>query len=41
MNRLKTIAAAVLTSWWLIGAIGWTIVVMNYPIDQKLPTYAG
>ncbi|MDX2277553.1 MAG: hypothetical protein NW206_19055 [Hyphomonadaceae bacterium] len=40
MKRLKSLALAALTSWWLIGAIGWGVVAFNYPIDQKLPTYA-
>jgi hypothetical protein len=40
MSRFKAAAISILTSWWLIGLIGWTIVVCNYPIDQVLPTYA-
>ncbi len=40
MTNIKRIAIAVLTSWWFIGALGWIIVVENYPIDGALPTYA-
>ena len=41
MKRFKQLAVAILTSWWLLGAVGWGIVVWNYPLDSSLPTYAG
>lgn len=31
----------VLTSWWFIGLIGWTVVAINYPLQAILPRYAG
>ena len=33
--------AAIVTSWWFVGLIGWALIVMNYPIDVILPKYAG
>lgn len=29
------------TNWYVLGLIGWAIVVANYPIDAVLPRYAG
>lgn len=31
----------VAVSWWVLGLIGWAIVVWMYPIDAALPRYAG
>lgn len=39
-QRLRGLVLAAVQSWWVIGAIGWAIVVANYPIDAVLPTYA-
>lgn len=41
MNSARRWIIAILTSWWLLGAIGWGIVVWNYPVDSSIPTYAG
>lgn len=40
MKRIRDIATAALTSWWVIGAVGWGIVILEYPIDTVLPIYA-
>ncbi|MCO5157506.1 MAG: hypothetical protein M9945_12285, partial [Aquamicrobium sp.] len=40
VKRIRDIAAAALTSWWVIGAVGWGIVILEYPIDTVLPIYA-
>lgn len=30
-----------LTSWWIIGLLGWALIGMNYPLESILPRYAG
>ncbi len=32
---------SVLTSWWFLGAVGWILVIMAFPIESGLPVYAG
>jgi len=40
MKRVKQVLIVALSSWWLIGAIGWAIVIHKYPFESVLPTYA-
>lgn len=39
-NILKAALLAAVQSWWLIGALGWAVIAVSYPIDIVLPTYA-
>ena len=40
MKRVQQVLIVALTSWWLIGAVGWAIVIHYYPFESVLPTYA-
>lgn len=39
-QRIKAILLAAAQSWWLLGALGWALIAIEYPIDVVLPTYA-
>lgn len=41
MRKLMIMGVSIATSWWFLGLLGWTLVVLNYPIDAVLPKYAG
>lgn len=27
--------------WWALGPVGWAVLAWAYPIDWRLPVYAG
>ena len=35
------VAIKLANNWYVLGLIGWALIVMNYPIDTVLPRYAG
>jgi hypothetical protein len=41
MDRARRIAVSIVTSWWFLGALGWGLIVLSFPVDTQLPIYAG